>query len=74
MKSVNLSNAKSIYYKNKKISRIELNNETIWSSVSDIKYPCDLTNVNLKVLDVDSPLFNEDLAMSTWFITIAHLN
>lgn len=68
MASVNLSNAKSIYYKNKKISRIELNNETIWSSVSSIKYPCDLTNINLKVLDVDSPLFNEDLAMATWFI------
>lgn len=68
MASVNLSNAKSIYYKNKKISRIEMNNETIWSSASGIKFPCDLTNVNLKVLDIDSPLFNEDLAMSTWFI------
>lgn len=65
---MNFKDVKKVFYRGQEIKAIKNGENTLWESFKKVTYPCDLIGIDLDVLDKDSPKFNEDLAIATWFI------
>ena len=65
---MNFKDVKKVFYRGQEIKAIKSGENTLWESFKKVTYPCDLIGIDLDVLDKDSPKFNEDLAIATWFV------